>query len=326
MSDNKSIKQKMKESKKKVRENAKNESRKKVNILFGIFAGIFEGIGTFLITKESTWYGIAMVCYVVLYSYIFHYLIGTYLENKKKLNIDGYEKSLIFLGMISLFIICIKRGFGLSAFILPVVNFIYNLADMTNYNLYSTWNERKNLKGDGAKAFNLELRKIVIVTFVLGLIGALSISGIYKYISSESGVFSIIIGSVIFILIWNLIVKIILGKITESRVKVLNYAFNLNIGKLIQDYGTSSRHNINIVYNYLVMYYRLFAFIFTFSLVFIFTHFDLGITIILTSCYVLICKGYPQYDDGLHMRYREPETVATIYDKNGNRAGEIKKY
>lgn len=326
MSSNKSIKQKMKEAKRKIKENRKGENNSKVNILFGVLLGILEGFGTYLITKESTWYGLAMVCYVILYSYIFHQLLGTYFQEKKNLNVDSCENAFIFIGIISLFLICIKRNLIILAFILPVVSFIYNVISLPNTDLGDTWNERKKIKNDGAKAFNMELKKIIIISFVLGIIGALSISGIYKYISSESGVFSIIIGSVIFILIWNLIVKIILENVAASRVKVLNYAFNLNIGKFKKDFGTTSTHNINIVYNYFVMYYRLVALISTFCLVFIFTNFDLGITIILTSCYILICKGYPRYDNGMFTPERTEHTVATIYDKNGNRAGEIKKY
>jgi hypothetical protein len=325
MSDNDLIKQKMKAAKKNVKEKKKEANKKKVNILYGILLGILEGLGTYLITKETTWYGFAMIGYVVLYSYIFQYLLGTYLEGKKELSFYDCNLSFIFSGMISLFVICFKRKFIILAFILPIVNFCYNLLCEPNDDLCKTWYEKGILKDDGLKAVNMELKKLTIIALILGLIGALNIFGVYRYFSTEKSVFAIVLVAIIVLFIWNFIVKIIIENVSASRVKVLNCAFNLNICKKTHDYETTSFHNINIIYNYFTMYYRLFAFIFTLCIVFLFTSFNLGLTLILTSSYILICLCYPQYDNGISTTYRMEQTVATIYDKDGKIAGEIKK-
>jgi hypothetical protein len=326
MSDNDLIKQKMKTAKKDLKVKKKEDNKKKVNISYGIILGIFEGLGTLLITKETIWYGFDMMCFVFLCSYTVYSILGTYFKIKKDLNIDNFIKAFAIVGTILLFGICYLRKFYVLAFILLIENyFIYSCADIiTAFSIEETLEDRKYLKGDNLKAFNMELKKLNILAFVFAIVVALAFAGVSRYINTKDDLTVAVGSSIFFLLIWNLIVKIVLRLISKRRAKLLNCAFDFNIGeKTFKESNTF--YNIDILYNSSVMFYRLSTYILTICLVFIFSKFNYGITMILTGCCTMLCRCYPNYDDGIHSTGVIRETVATIYDKDGNITGEIKK-
>ncbi len=335
MNEDKLIKQKLKQGKKKAKENLKkekiNKKQSECTILLGIILGVIHAFSTYVIAKDTTYWELAMICYIFISSYAIIRGLSSYncITTHKG---DYFQKSLaafVLTSTICLIYVGMQRELGFLTVLLIIVNLVYGLTDTyctPNSYLEQSSNEYYFMNKMVKKAIKMQLRKSVVVCFILAVIEALVLSGVYK--SGEpnlSEAWAIIIVTVIAMLIWNLIAMVILKVSTKKLEMALNAGFDLNIGGFKAEYSNSVQYNTRLVYNYSVLFYRTLALIVSIIVLLIYTKFNISISIIMTTVYVIINLCYPRYDEA-YIYTGTQSTVATIYDKNGNKTGEIKKY
>lgn len=342
MDDKQLIKEKMKEGKRKKKEGNKS-------YFSFLIVAIINGLSTFIIPSDSKWLTITLLCYLVLTSFIYINVYGAYkitkymnknkstiLPNNKKVLYEKGFKYFVYLSAIVTIIIIIIRKLSIWTLLAPIIYCIGSketlLDDLPpNDSIKKTYDYLYGLKDIEKKAIKMQTKWFIILSVILALIGSLTISGAYgaSVANEEKDIYVVIvILSCIIAFILNVIVKLIINIFTKPKERTLNRAFDLNMGewKDVENKIISETYEPRVLYNYGIMYYKLFVIPFTFITLLFISKFVIGITIIITTIHVLISSLIGYSDSDFHGKGGGFRHTAWIKDSNGNTTGSIEYY
>lgn len=331
MNEEKLIKQKLKEGKKQVKANKIKEKKESKNfnlLIVGIIA-VIQVLITFAIPKDAIWFGMSMIAYMVVTTSAIINILATYLYAKNYTNDDKVKKAFFLISTITIFIVGNIRDLGFLTFFLPIINLPLGwiITHLTpNIDLTKSIDALNRCEKLAKKAVNMQLKKMILLIIVVSIICSLALGTLYLEANVENEVVLILIGSAIVAVVVNLIFMLTIKVVSKRIEKVLNAAFGLKMGEVNYVCETSTNFNAGIIYNYTIMYYRWISLAISIITLLILTKFDISVSILIASVYHWISMVFPKYNESWIYTGAGEQTVARIYDSDGNQTGSIKKW
>lgn len=329
MNDKELIKEKLKEGKKKAKINKTNDKKKqgkKFSIIVTVIIAIIQVATTFAIPQNAKWFGISMTLYMLITTRAIICLLQTFLEERNYANDRKVVEIYYIASTVAIFIAGFIRKFGFLTYLLPVLNYWLGseVGFSINSEIFSAILFLHTNEKLAQKAIKMQLRKMIILLSISPIIFALTLGTFYQKQYTGKEVLDIIIVAIVAAIIMNLIGTIILKVVSKRKEKLLNAAFGLKMGEEKYTIETSINYYPRVIHNFAIMYYRAISLIIIFITLLIFTKVDMSISILITSVYHIVTIIFPRYKEDYILTVTE-NTVANIYDSDGNKMGSIKK-
>lgn len=288
-----------------------------------------------------------LLCYLALTSFIYVKIYSAYKiikHTRKKSYIlstneaRSYEKgfkTFIYLSLIATIVIIFIRKLSIWTILAPILNLFYFNEVLTDdlppdYGIRETFSYLDLREKLTKKAIKMQIKWSFILASILAFIGSVMLSGIYsiRYANNEKDIMIVIvIISLIFCFIWNLIVKIVISLFSKQKEKTLNRAFNLNMGEWKDSKSEiiSETCDIRVLYNYGIMYYKISVIPCIILILLFVSKFDIPMTIIITTIYTFISSLLEYSSSDSHGRGSDllSRKTAWIKDKAGNTIGSV---
>lgn len=342
MNEKQLIKEKLKEGKKKKKEEHKS-------FLSFFLIAIIQGVGTLIIPQNSKWIGITIFCYLFLTAFIYIKVFGAYKitkymnknqlvvlpDSKKEIFEKGF-KYFTYIGTIVTIAMIFIRKLSFWNIIAPII-YCFSLKETMldelppSDSIKWTFNYLSRLQNIERKAIKMQTKWFIIISVILALIGSLIMGSIYgiKYANKEQDVYIlIVIISCIVAYILNIVMKLIINLFSKTKERTLNRAFNLNMGewKDAKNDIISKDYKPRVLYNFGVMYYKVFVIPCTILVLLFISKFDISMTIIITTIYTLISSFIAYSDSDMRGKGGGIRHTAWIKDARGNTTGSIDYY
>lgn len=342
MNDKQLIKEKLREGKKKKKEEQKSFSN-------FILIAIIQGIASLIIPSDSKWMAIALFCYLFLTAFIYIKVFGAYKitnymkknklvvlpDSKKEIYEKGF-KYFVYIGTAITIAMVFIRKLSIWTILAPIIycfsfkeTILEELppSDSINWTFYYL----NGLKDLEKKAIKMQIKWFVILSFILALIGSLTMGSIYgiKYANEGKDIYVlIVIVSCIVAYVLNIVMKLVINLFSKSKERTLNRAFNLNMGewKDAKNDIISKDYKPRVLYNFGVMYYKVFVIPCTIVVLLFISKFDISMSIIITAIYTLISSFIAYSDSDMRGKGGGIRHTAWIKDARGNTTGSIDYY
>ena len=331
MNEEKLIKEKLKAGKKQVKANKINEKKagKNFNLLVAGVIALVQVLITFAIPKNANWFSMSMIAYMVVTTSAITNILATYLYAKDYTNSDKVKNTFYIISSIGIFIVGNIRNLGFLTFLLPILNLPLGwiISGLTpNVHLEKSITAFYNCDKLARKAVKMQLKKTILLVIIVSIVCSLALGTLYLNANVEKEVILILIGAVIVAVVVNLIFMVVIKIVSKRIEKVLNVAFGLKMGEVSYVCENSINFNARIIYDYSIMYYRWISLAISIITLLILTKCDISISILIASVYHWISMVFPKYDEGWKYTGAGEQTVANIYDSDGNRTGSITKW
>lgn len=333
MNDNE-IKEKLKAAKGKIKEDKKIEKSKKdkASYLVSIIGALVIALSTIVIPTSINYKSFSFILYITVTSFVFSrlYYLYFFIKLKKYVYFEKYLWVFYILVSVLVVVFNLERNIGFAIWFAPIVNIISAFLNEFPYiGLGRTIEEKNKLDDEPKKATELEAKKTMTISTIIAIVGGLFSAGVGFVLDKDHGIWGISIYSAIILSIATFIIKIIISKVSKKSEDLVNKAFSTHMGGYKGSnssiYGSSTYYDLRYIYNYGALAYRICSPIVCLIALIIESKFDLGLTIVVTSIYIIMNLLIVRYDEGEEFIGNDG-VVARVYDKDGNERGTIRNH
>ena len=333
MNDNE-IKEKLKNAKGKIKEDKQiTKSKKdKGSYLIVILGAIVIALSTLLIPTSINYKSFAFSLYIPVASFIFARLYYLFFFIKRKKYVSLIKYLCLFYILLTILVVefNLERNIGFAIWVVPIVNIISGFFNVfPSISLGDTIEEKNKLDEESKKAVEIETKKVNKIMIIISIIGGIFSAGVGFALDKNHSIWGITIYSSIVLLIATFIIKLIISKISRKSEDLVNEAFSTRMGGLKEShnsiYGKTTYYNLRYIYNYAVLAYKMCSPFVCFIVLLILSKLDLGLTIVITSIYIIMNFSIVWYDSGEEF-IGDDGVVAKLYDKSGNETGTIRNH